>query len=95
MRISNFINAYKLRVFENRILRRVFELKRDENGKWRRLHHEKLHRLYRTHNIVRMIKFITLRWTGHEVRLEESRSTSKVLTGKPRGNISLGRPRWR
>jgi hypothetical protein len=37
-----------LRVFEKRILRRIFGPKRDENGEWRRLHKEELHSLYRS-----------------------------------------------
>ena len=41
----------RLRVFENRILRRIFGPKRNENGEWRRLHNEELHSLYRSPNI--------------------------------------------
>ena len=51
-----------LRVFENRILRRIFGPKRDENGEWIRLHIEELHSLYRSPNIVRVIKSRRLRW---------------------------------
>ena len=51
----------RLRVFENRILRRIFGPKRNENGKWRRLHIEELHSLYRSPNIVRVIKSRRLR----------------------------------
>ena len=61
----------RLRIFENRILRRIFGPKRDENGKGRRLHNEELHSLYRTPNIVRMIKSRKLRWAGHIARMEE------------------------
>jgi hypothetical protein len=43
-------------VFENRILRRIFGPKRDENGEWKRLHYEELHSLYRSPNIVRVIR---------------------------------------
>ena len=45
----------RLRVFENRILRRIFEPKRVENGEWRRLHNEEFHSLYRSPIIVRVI----------------------------------------
>ena len=83
----------RLRVFENRILRRIFGPKRDENGEWRRLHNEELHSFYRSPNIVRMIKSRILRWAGHVARMEEGRSAFKILTGKPTG--TLGRPRRR
>ena len=66
-----------LRVFGNRILMRIFGLKRDENGEWRRLHNEELHSLYRSPNIVRVIKFRRLRWAGHLTRMEEGRNVSK------------------
>ena len=62
----------RLRVFENRILRRIFGPKRNENGEWRRLHNEELQNLYRR-----------LRWAGHVARMEEGRSAFKILTGKP------------
>ena len=80
----------RLRVFENRILRRIFGTKRDENGEWRRLHNEELHSLYRSPNIVREIKSRRLRWAGHVARMEEGRSAFKMLTGKPTGK----RRRW-
>ena len=58
----------RLRVFENRILRRIFGPKRDEDGEWRRLHNEELHSFYRSPNIVRMIKPERSRWAGHVAR---------------------------
>ena len=63
----------KQRVFENRILRRIFEPKRDENVELRGLHNEELHRLYSSPNIVRVIKSRRLRWSGHVARMEEGR----------------------
>ena len=48
----------RLRVFENRILRRIFGSKRDENGEWRRLHNKELNSVYRSLSIVKMIKSI-------------------------------------
>ena len=65
---------YRLREFENRILRRIFVPKRDENGEWRRLHNEELHSLYLSPNIVRVIKSRRLRWAGHVARMEEGSS---------------------
>ena len=65
----------------------IFGPKRDENGEWRRLHNEELNSLYRSSNIVRVIKSRRLRWAGHVARMEE------VVTGKPTGKRPLGRPR--
>ena len=70
-------------VFENRILRRIFGTKKDENGEWRRLQKEELHSLYRSPNIVRVIKSKRLRWGGHVARMEEGRRAFKILTGTP------------
>jgi hypothetical protein len=82
-----------LRVFENRILRRIFGPKRDENGEWRSLHNEKLHSLYRSPNLVRVIKSRKLRWAGHVARIEEGMSAFKILTAKRTGKRLFGRPR--
>ena len=56
---------------------------------WRRLHNEELHSLYRSPNIVRVIKSRRLRWVGHVTRMEEGRSAFKILTGKPTGKRPL------
>ena len=84
-----------LKRFENRILRRIFGPKRDENGEWGWLHNEELHSLYRSPNIVRVIKYKLLRWAGHVAKMEEDRSALNILTGKPTGRRPLGRPRRR
>ena len=75
----------RLRVFENRVLRRIFGPKRNETGEWRRLHNEVLHSLFRSPNLARVIKSRRLRWTGHVARMEEVRSSFKILTGKLTG----------
>ena len=69
---------------------------KDENGEWRRPHNEELHSLYRSLNIVRVIKYKRLIWTGHVARMEEGRSAFKILTGKHTGKrpLSRSRPRW-
>jgi hypothetical protein len=86
----------RLRVFENRVLRRVFGPERDEvTGKWRRLHNEELNDLYSLPNIVRVVKSKRMRWAGHVERMEEDRGVHRVLVGKPEGKRPLGRPRRR
>ena len=55
----------RLRIFKNRILRRICGPKRHENGEWRRFHNEELHHLKHSSNIVRVIKPRSLRWAGY------------------------------
>jgi hypothetical protein len=60
------------RVFENRVLKRIFGHKRDEvTGEWRKLHNEELHILYLSPNIIRQIKSSRMRWAGHVARMGE------------------------
>ena len=80
---------YRLKVFENRTLRRIFGPKRDANGERRRLHNEELHSLYRSPNIVRVIKCRRLRWARHVARMEEGLSSFKILTSTHAGKILL------
>jgi hypothetical protein len=59
----------RLRVFENRVLRRIFGPKREEDGSWRKLHNDELHGLYSSPHIVRVIKSRRMRWARHVVRM--------------------------
>ena len=84
----------RLRVFENRVLRRVFGPKRDEvTGERRKLHNEELNDLYFLPNTVRVVKSRRMRWAGHVARMGEDRGVHRVLVGKPEGKRPLGRPR--
>jgi hypothetical protein len=61
---------HRLRVFENRVLKRIFGRKRDEvTGEWRKLHNEELRDLYSSPSIIRMIKSMRMRWAGHVARM--------------------------
>jgi hypothetical protein len=85
---------YRLKVFENRALRRIFGPKRDEvTGVWRRLHKKELHAQYSSSNIIRVIKSRRLRWAGHVARMEERRGAYRDLVGKPEGRRPVERPR--
>jgi hypothetical protein len=86
----------RLRVFENRVLRRISGPKRDEvTGEWRKLHSEELHNLYSSQDIIRQVKSRRMRWAGHVARMGEERKVYKVLLGKPEGKRLLGRLRRR
>ena len=87
---------HRLRVYENRVLRRIFGTKRDGvTGEWRELHNEELNDLYCSPNIVRVIKSRRMRWAGHVARMGEGRGVHRVLVGKPEGKRPLERRRRR
>jgi hypothetical protein len=94
--VSHFKEEHRLRVFENRVLRRIFRPKRDEvTGDWRKLHNEELHGLYSWPSIVRVIKARRMRWAGNVARIGEMRGAYNILIGRPEGRRPLGRPRRR
>jgi hypothetical protein len=85
----------RLRVFENRVLRRIFEPKTAEvTGEWRRLHNKELYALFFSRNI-RVIKSRRLRWVEHIARMGERRGAYRDLVRKPEGRRPLERPRRR
>jgi hypothetical protein len=84
-----------LRVFENRVLRRIFGPKREVDGSWRKLHNDEIHSLYSSPNIFRVIKSRRMRWAGHVTRMGEWRAVYRVLVGRPEGKRAVGRPRHR
>jgi hypothetical protein len=88
---------YRLRVFENRVLRRIFGPKRDEvTGEWRRLHNEGLYAVYSSPNIIQVIKSRILRWAGHVACMGKRIGAYMVLVEKSEEKRPLGRPkpRW-
>jgi len=87
---------HRLRVLENRVLRRIFGPKWDEvTGEWRKLHNEELNNVYSLPIIVRVIKSRRVRWARHVACMGERRVVCRVLVGKPEGKRPLGRPRCR
>ena len=86
----------RLRVFENRVLRRIFGPKRHEiTWEWRRLHKEELHLLHSSSNIFRVIKSRRMRWAGHVACMGERRGVYRVLVERHEVKRPLGRPRNR
>jgi hypothetical protein len=83
----------RLRVFENRVLWRIFGPTRDEvTGEWRKLHHEELHDLYSSPNVVRVIKSRKMRQADHVARMGEWRGVYRVLVGKSEEREQLEDP---
>jgi hypothetical protein len=90
------MEKHRLKVFENKVLRRIFRPRRDEvRGEWRKLHNEELHDLYSSPSIIRIMKSRKMRWAGHVARKGEKRNAYRLLAGKPEGKKLLGRPRHR
>jgi hypothetical protein len=85
-----------MKVFENRVLRRIFGPKKDEvTGEWGKLHSEELHNLYSSPNIIRQVNSRRMRWARHVARMGEERKVCRVLAEKPKRKRPLGRPRRR
>jgi hypothetical protein len=85
---------HRLKVFENRVLRRIFGPKRDEiMGEWRKLHNKELRDLYSLPSIIRIIKSTKMSWEGHVARVGEKRNAYRLPVRKPEGKRLLGRPR--
>jgi hypothetical protein len=87
----------RMRVFENKVLRRIFGPKRDEGtGEWRRLHNKELYALYSSPNIIQVNKSRRLRWAGHVARMGDSRGAYRVQVEKHGGRNHFGRSirRW-
>jgi hypothetical protein len=87
---------HRLRVFKNRVLRRIFGPKRDEvTGKWSKLHNKELCDLYSSPSIIRIIKSRRMRLAHHVARMGKKKNAYRLLVGKPEGKRPLGRLRRR
>jgi hypothetical protein len=85
-----------MRVSQNRVLRRIYGLKRDEMMvEWRKLHNKELRDLYSSSNIIRTIKSRRMRWEGLVARIGEKRNAYRLFVRKPEGKRLPGRPRLR
>jgi hypothetical protein len=94
--LITFRKERRLRVFENRGPKRIFDTKRDEvTGNWRKLHNVELNDLYSSPNIVWVIKLGRIRWAGHVARMGESEGVYRALVGKREGKRPFGRSRRR
>jgi hypothetical protein len=87
---------HRLRMFKNRVLRKIFGRRRDEvTGGWSKLHNEELRDLYSSPSIIRMIKLRKIRWAGHVALVGENRNAYRLLVEMPEGKRPLGRQRRR
>jgi hypothetical protein len=87
---------HRLRVFANRVLRRLFGPKREEvAGEWRRLHNEERNHLYSSPNIILVIKSRSKRWARHMARMGEIRGAYRVFVGRTEEKRPPGKPRHR
>jgi TFIIF-interacting CTD phosphatase-like protein len=83
----------RLRIFKNRVLRRIFGPKRDEvTGEWRRLHNKELYTMHFSPKRIKVIKSRRLRWEGHVACMGERRDAYRVLVETSEGRRPLGRP---
>jgi hypothetical protein len=85
---------HRLRVFDNRVVRRILGPKRNKVTKgWRKLYNEELRNLYSSPSIMRMIKTRRMGWVGHVARMGVKKNTYRLFVGKPGGKRPLERPR--
>jgi hypothetical protein len=94
--VCHTTDEHRLRIFEIRLLRRIFAPKREEvAGGWRRLHNEELHNLYSSPDVIRVIKSRKMTSMGHVARMGEMRNAYIILVGKPEGKRPLERSWFR
>jgi hypothetical protein len=88
--------SHSVRVFENRVLRRIFQSRMDDvMGEWRNLQSGELHNLYLLPDIIRQVELRRMTWVGHVATVGEESKMYDVFMGKPKGKRPLGIPRCR
>ncbi|PSN54154.1 hypothetical protein C0J52_06854 [Blattella germanica] len=92
----NSNDKHLLRIFERKILRRIYYPVCGNNGEWRIRTNRELEQLMKNEDIVRFIKSRRLAWMGHVLRMDESRIPRRIMEWKPVGRRNKGRPwkRW-
>jgi hypothetical protein len=86
---------HRLRVYKNKLLRRIFGPKRGKVIGFRKPHNEELHNVYSSPSIIRMIKSLRMRWAGHVARVGEESNAYRISVGKPERNRPLTKLRRR
>ena len=87
---------HRLKVFENRVLRKIFGPKRDGvTGEWRKLHSEELLNVYYSPHIIRVTKSIRRGWARGVTRMGDRKCLYRFLLGRPEGRKPFGRPKHR
>jgi hypothetical protein len=84
-----------LRIFEHRILRKIFAPVQNEDGSWRIRMNYELNELIGNADIVRFIKSRRIAWLGHVMRMDDKTTPKRILQWKPIGMRTRGRPRKR
>jgi hypothetical protein len=85
-------NEQKLRIYQQKILRKIFGPIQDENGIWRIRKNHELDELIGNADIVRFIKSRRMAWLGHVMRMDGGRMPRKILEWKSMGRRIRGRP---
>jgi hypothetical protein len=93
--MMNEVEEEKLRIFERKVLCKIFGPIRYESGAWTIRANEEVYNLYGKEDIIRFIKLQRLRWWRHVYRMEDERNVKRLTQWKPLATTPIGRPRIR